>query len=114
MAAIFSGLEEDTYDRQYGDMYLMRRIASYIARYRWRLLVIGIGFLAVATLAALPAIFIAWGVDLLAENTNDSISLLTLLVVALLVAAVFQYFFNWARRRGLSSPPQVGTSCGRP
>ena len=31
MAAIFGGLEEDVYDRQYSDMYLMRRLASYMS-----------------------------------------------------------------------------------
>lgn len=102
MAAIFGGLEEDNYDRQYTDNYLIHRLASYFARYKAQVVVVVIGFLAVAILSSLPTIFIAWGVDLLGENTDDSIYRLTLLIGALLIAAVIQFLFNWLRRRTLS------------
>ena len=112
MAAIFGGLGEDTYDRQYSDGYLMRRIGSYVARYRARVVVVLFGFLIVATLAALPPIFIAWGVDLLEADTDDSNYLLTVLIIALLLAAVLQFLFNWVRRLGLSV--LVGTVVASP
>jgi ATP-binding cassette, subfamily B, bacterial len=100
MAGVFGGLEEDTYDRQYSDGYLMGRITDYMARYKWRLIAIVLAFLAVAIVGALPPIFIAWGVDIL-EGEGD-IDKLWLLVGALLVAAFIQYGSNWTRRLYLS------------
>jgi ATP-binding cassette, subfamily B, bacterial len=102
MAAIMGGLQEDTYDRQYGDKYLLRRLVNYFAHYRTRLILVGFGFLMVAILSALPTIFIAWGVSLLESGGSDNETLLTVLIGALLIAALFQYFFNWMRRLGLS------------
>lgn len=102
MAAVFGGLQEDTYDRQYSDGYLIRRIISYFARYKLRLGVVGGGFLTVAVLSSLPPIFIAWGVNLLEDGGEDNESLLTVLIGALVIAAVLQFLFNLVRRRGLS------------
>jgi ATP-binding cassette, subfamily B, bacterial len=118
MAAIFGGLEEDSYDRQYGDDYLFKRIASYFGQYPGRLLLIVSGFFVTAVVAALPPIFIAVGVDLLANEAvtsliplearygdvqiNPNENLLWLLVGALLVAAVVQYAANWVRRLMMS------------
>ena len=102
MSAMFSGLQQDTYDRQYSDAYLLRRVGSYFARYKARLIVIGIGFLVVALLAALPPILTAKGVAILESNREDEVFLLTVLIGALAVAAILQYFANLVRRWGLS------------
>lgn len=96
MAAIFGGLQEDNYDRQYTDGYLMKRIISYFARYKWQLVGIIIGFAGVSISAALPVVLIAEGVDVLEQNGNAD--RLVLLVAVLLVMAVIQYGMNWLRR----------------
>lgn len=100
MAAIFGGLEQDTYDRQYDDGYLLRRIISYFSKYRWQLVVIVLGFAVVSIVASLPIVIIAWGVDIL--QTNGDQDTLTLLMGALIVIAVIQYLANWGRRRFLA------------
>ncbi|MFW5748545.1 MAG: ABC transporter ATP-binding protein [Chloroflexota bacterium] len=100
MAAIFGGLEQDNYDRQYGDRYLLKRIVQYFGQYRGKLVLIGVGFLGASLFSALPPILIANGVDLLtAEDTGD---LLMILIGALVVAAFIQYFANWMRRYFMS------------
>jgi ATP-binding cassette, subfamily B, bacterial len=100
MAAIFGGLQEDTYDRQYSDMYLLRRIASYFGQFKGKLVAIALGFALVSLTSALIPILIADGVTALEERGDMSV--VVLLVGALLVAAVVQYFANWVRRRLLS------------
>ena len=40
MAAIFSGLETESYDREYSDGELIRRIASYFGPYRKRVMTV--------------------------------------------------------------------------
>lgn len=124
MAAMFGGLQEDNYDRQYTDAYLLRRIASYFAQHRLRLVAVMIGFILVSLSSALPPIFIAEGVDILEERslagpgTNliaalgfaemdqapriADTNLLALLIGALVVAGFVQYGANWVRRLMLS------------
>ena len=95
--AIFGGLEQDTYDRQYSDGYLIRRLAVYFDQYRKKVIAIVIGFIVVSVVAALPPVFIAEGVDIL--ESQGSSNTLALIIGALLVAAVVQYGANWLRRR---------------
>ena len=97
---LFGGLDSDSYDRQYGDMYLIRRVVSYFTQYKTKLIWIAIGFIIASIVSALPTILIADGVSLLEESgSQDAI---TLISGALLVAAVIQYFTNWLRRYYLS------------
>lgn len=100
MAAIFGGLEQDTYDRQYSDSYLFRRIGNYFGQHKPQLVIIFVTFLAVSIVSALPPVLIASGVDILEQDRDES--LLVLLLGALFVAAVVQYFANWVRRRLMS------------
>jgi ATP-binding cassette, subfamily B, bacterial len=100
MVAIFGGLQEDNYDRQYTDGYLLKRIWAYFAQYRARLTLIAIGFIGVALFNALPPVLIAYGVDQLeVEGVQET---LTVLFGALFVAAFIQYFSNWIRRYMMS------------
>jgi ATP-binding cassette, subfamily B, bacterial len=100
MAAIFGGLQEDNYDRQYGDRYLLRRIASYFALYKGKLVAVVIGFVLVSLSSALLPILIAESVDII-EQRGDY-NLIAVLIVVLVIAAFVQYFANWMRRRMLS------------
>ncbi|GAB4509621.1 MAG: ABC transporter ATP-binding protein [Anaerolineae bacterium] len=102
---MFSGIKEDNYDRQYTDGYLIQRITSYFLAHKPQLITIGLGFLIVSIVTAMPTILIAAAVDIL-EN-DGSQNTLYLFVGALLVAAVVQYFANWVRRYALSQV--VGT-----
>jgi len=93
--SLYYGLEADSYDRQYSDSYLFRRILSYVATYKPHLLTIVVMVLIVASMNALRPILIAVGVEAL-EDEGDFFSLL---VAALLLSAVTEYFSNWLRHR---------------
>ncbi len=100
MAAIMGGLQEESYDRQYTDGYLLKRIYSYFAPYKRQMIIIFLAFMVLSFVSALPPVLVAEGVDLLQADAQDNTILL--LVGALLVAAVFQYLANWTRRLLLS------------
>lgn len=99
MVAIFGGLDKDSYDRQYSDTYLLKRIIQYFKPYRKQVLWTVAGFLVVSVTSALVPIFIADGVRILGQNNQD---LLLILMGALLIAAFIQYGANWVRRYLLS------------
>ncbi len=94
----FGNLEADKYDRQYGDWKLAGRIWDYIKRYRNWLVIIVIGFSTLAIVASLRPILISAAIDAL-ENASNT---LVLILIAVLVTAVIEYFANWGRRRWLS------------
>ena len=97
MAIMFRGLEEDNYDRQYTDLQLYRRIGDFFAKYKGQLLaVFGMAFAASVSLSIRPVI-IAAGVGAIDQRTE--ISTISLLVGALLVTVLVEYFGNWVRRR---------------
>ncbi len=97
MAAIFQGLEEDSYDRQYGDAALFKRIGDYFSVHRNQLLAVFVTALIAAIMLSLRPVVIAAGVGAISRNSGTST--LTLLVGALLVTVLTEYFGNWVRRR---------------
>jgi ATP-binding cassette subfamily B protein len=99
MVAIFGGLDKDSYDRQYTDTYLLKRIFQYFKPYRKQVFWTVVGFLVVSVTSALVPIFIADGVRILGQNNQD---VLLILMVVLLIAAFIQYGANWMRRYLLS------------
>ena len=95
MAAVFGGLQSDAYDRQYGDAYLFRRIADYLAAHK-RLVIWGLlGFLVVGLARAVRPVFISAAVDDLVAGGD----LLTFILMALAFVAVSEYICNYGRRR---------------
>lgn len=100
MVALFSGLDGDKFDRQYGDVALFRRIVRYFARYRRQGLIVIFTFTVMAFLLALRPVVIASAVGELEGSSGDDI--LTLLLAALFVSAFIEYGANWMRRRWLS------------
>lgn len=100
MVALFSGLDGDRFDRQYGDFALFRRIVRYFARYRRQGVIVIIGFTVMAVLLALRPVVIVSAVEELESERGESI--LLLLLGALFVSALLEYGFNWMRRRWLS------------
>ncbi len=129
MAAILGGLQEDNYDRQYSDMYLLRRIWDYFSQYRMLLVAMVAAFIGLSAMAALPRVLIALGVDVLdngpaaqmirattgvlpgvyeqigvglvsaSEAVTNQILVLTMILFG---AAILQYISNWTRRRVLT------------
>ncbi len=93
----FSSLGEESYDRQYSDSYLIRRIASYFSQHRQALLSIGATLIFFAITGALIPIIVAAGVDALESGSGTTTILL--LIGALLVTMVVDYLMNWYRRR---------------
>lgn len=100
MVALFSGLDGDKFDRQYGDVVLFRRIVRYFARYRWQGAIVLVGFTVMAVLLALRPVVIASAVGELEGESGDDV--LTLLLAALFVSAFVEYGANWMRRRWLA------------
>jgi ATP-binding cassette subfamily B protein len=91
------GLNQDTYDRQYTDSYLIRRIFSYLRQHRRQLLVI-LGTLVFLSLSgALTPVLLSSVIDAL-SNRHD-INQVALLVGAFFATAILQYGANWLRRR---------------
>lgn len=93
----FNSLSQDTYDRQYTDRYLFGRIGSYFREERRTLIVIGATLIAFSITGALNPILISSGVEIL-EN-KGGIPSLVLLILALLVTLLVDFFFGWYRRR---------------
>ncbi len=98
--AMMRGLEGDKYDRQYDDKYLIKRIISYFAKYRLQGLLIFVGFIVLAVVAALRPVLVSVGVSALAEP--DGNNTLQLIIVVLVIAAILEFTMNWIRRRYLS------------
>lgn len=94
---MFGGLDQDRYDRQYSDIYLFKRLASYFRPFIKPVIVISLtGTLVSLALAVVP-ILIAVGVEEL-ESRSDT-NILLLIVGALFLSVVVEYAANWVRRR---------------
>ncbi len=87
----------EKYDRQYNDMYLLKRIIAYFSPFRRQVSIIVVLVIAFAIIGALFPIIISWGVGALENHEPDST--LILILAALLVNAVLDFFVFWARRR---------------
>lgn len=92
----FSGLDKDKYDRQYDDIYLAKRIATYFGKYRRELVIVVVAFVAISVLGAVQPVWIAEAIDTL--DAPDNQTTLLILFAALFGTAIFQYFANWVRR----------------
>jgi ATP-binding cassette, subfamily B, bacterial len=94
---MFARLDQDKYDRQYSDRYLFKRMWDYFRPYKARLFGIIVMALLISGASALIPIVIASGVSEL--RNNGPFTIILLLILALFVASMTQYFGNWARRR---------------
>ena len=93
----FNTLQQDTYDRQYTDRYLLRRIFDYFAGQRRALALIVLLLIGLSLSGAIAPIIIATVVSAL--ETQSSAETLALLVGALFVTTLWDYCVNWLRRR---------------
>ncbi|TAK14342.1 MAG: ABC transporter ATP-binding protein [Anaerolineae bacterium] len=93
----FSSLDVETYDRQYSDRDLVRRMAKYFGRYKRPLIGISL-FLVLVTLAsAAVPLLVSAAMDRV--QTTLTVRLIWLLGGAVVMAGVLVWFANWIQRR---------------
>lgn len=95
MGALFSGLQADSYDRQYSDGYLFKRIGDYLKDHRLQVGLAITGFIVVGVVTSLRPVIISSAVDAMVDNTD----FLSFLFVVLGVVAISEYVANYTRRR---------------
>ncbi len=96
MAFILDGLDTESYDREYGDVELLRRILGYF-RPRLRAMLLVALMIALGSLldTGVP-ILISRGLDLLLENPTSR--LLVVLAAGILGLRLFSWLFNFVRQ----------------
>ncbi len=99
MAAIFSALDVEAYDRQYSDWQLLKRIAAYLGPQRGRVL----GIAALATGVALVDVVYPFltvrAVNALEAPGGISIIFIASITTIILFSRVFSWVLNYFRRR---------------
>ncbi|MBI5670382.1 MAG: ABC transporter ATP-binding protein [Chloroflexi bacterium] len=96
----FGSLEQEKYDRQYGDAYLLKRIGQYLFQYRrWLLTMIG-ALIGISFIGSLYPILVSATVDAL--EADNAAQIVPLLLGALLLTALFDYALAWTRRAATS------------
>ncbi len=98
MGMIRASLTTETYDREYSNQALVRRIGVYFRPWWHRLLAITGVVTLLALIDALVPILIARGVGLLANTTQETARIILLLVMAVISMRIFYWGANWARR----------------
>jgi ATP-binding cassette subfamily B protein len=98
--SVFYGLDAEAYDREYGDWELVRRVASYFAPHRRRVLIASAFIAGLSLSGAAQPIVVARGIDLLIAS--PSLRLILGLAGIVLTIGVFNWVANWIRRRLLA------------
>ncbi len=93
----FDSLNQDSYDRQYTDGYLLQRIASYFGKYRRELVAISVTLVFFAVTGAMIPVLISSGIGMVDDGSGQST--LILIIIALAFTSVIDYLFGWYRRR---------------
>jgi ATP-binding cassette, subfamily B, bacterial len=96
MAALFRGLDGDSYDRQYTDKDLFKRIGDYLSSYMRQVYLGFFGFVVVGVVTSARPVLIGVAVDAMVDGSTD---LLSFLFIVLGVVAVSEYVANYMRRR---------------
>ncbi|MDD3825464.1 MAG: ABC transporter ATP-binding protein [Anaerolineae bacterium] len=106
--SVFFGLDSESYDREYSDTELLRRLASYFLPHGRRVLVIGVFIALVALAGAAQPIVVSRGLDLLVAERGGAAGpdlpggaefVLWAIVGFALLVGVFNWAGNWIRRR---------------
>jgi ATP-binding cassette subfamily B protein len=96
----FSGLGDEAYDRKYSDRELVRRIITYFIPHKKRLFWVAFFLMTIAISGAITPIVVSQGVDILAEDPENTI--IAWIVLAVFAAGVYSWGGNWIRRRLLA------------
>lgn len=97
MGFIMGGLDSDSYDRQYSDRVLLRRILTYFKPQSRPMITSAVVILFAAIFDALLPIALAKGIDLLASN--PSLTAVLLFSVAVILLQSLGWVMNYIRQR---------------
>lgn len=97
MAAIMRGLTAEAYDRRYSDKELIKRIVTYFAVFRRRLIIIGLAIFLMAIASAATPLIIANGISFMIETEDESVA--ALLIGVIFTTGVMIWGLNWVRRQ---------------
>ncbi len=92
---IFRGLDADSYDRQYSDTYLAKRILNYFSQYKKQLITIALAMVVLSLVSSLRPILVSMGVN----DLDSGIDVANWVIIALIIVAVTEYISNWVRRQ---------------
>ena len=96
----FSGLDTESYDRQYSDRDLVRRIIQYFRPYSKGLLVVAFFLALIAISGAAVPVLVSRTINALDQQIENS--QIWILSAAVLVSGAFSWGGNWVRRRLLA------------
>jgi ATP-binding cassette, subfamily B, bacterial len=95
--SIVRNLTAESYDRDYSDRELVRRIAGYFKPWRGRLAAIVLALFMRSIFGATAPVLVARGVDIMIER--DDYGIILLLVGAVLTLGMLVWTLNWIQRR---------------
>lgn len=98
MGFVMAGLDKEDFDREYGDITLLRRIISYLTPYKKQLFIISVSIILGSLTQTLIPLYFSFALnDIQAGNSSTSNTVL-LLAVLILVFFVFSYFMNMVQQ----------------
>jgi len=99
MGFILDGLESESYDRQYSDRDLLRRIVSYFRPHGRRMTIIAVMITLNSVMGALGPIVIARAIGLLGDNPDAAtLNVMLLLALGVSLIGVSAWVFNYIRQ----------------
>jgi len=93
----FSGLDSESYDRQYSDRELVRRILTYFQPHRAALIWVAVWLLVIAGTSAAAPMLVSRGLDVLVANSASKV--MWLLAGLIFLMGLITWGANWLRRR---------------
>lgn len=93
----FSDLAAESYDRQYSDRELVRRIVSYFKPHRSYLFWVAVFLFVIAMSAAATPMLVSWGLDKLTDDPSSEV--IWLLSCTIFLMGLITWGANWMRRR---------------
>jgi ATP-binding cassette, subfamily B, bacterial len=99
MGFVMDGLAAEGYDREYGDLELLRRILRYFRPFMGMMLVVALAVFLVAALDALLPLLVAVGIDRVGDASPEALWDRTAwLLVAIAIAGVSSWGLNFLRQ----------------
>jgi len=96
MGFILDGLDTESYDRNYSDKDLLKRIMDYFRPYSAQMLLVGFLLLLNSAASTASPILIAQGIDLV--GLTPTLNMIVLLTVGVLLLNVIAWIANYVRR----------------
>ncbi len=96
MPFIMDGLETESYDRQYRDRDLLKRIAGYFGKYRGKMVLVACMLTLNSLFGTAGPILISEAIDLVQDNPD--VKAFALLSAGVLLLGVFAWGFNFIRQ----------------